>query len=137
MNVKWPSSCIIYFPKNRNLDTGIFVDAEYIYNVYILITACRPGTFGPGCIMTCGHCKAGHSCNNSTGVCHNGCQEGWWGDNCRYTDGENGNHYNNAHIQYTANFDGCKNDNFQMQCFNSFSYFCLKYNFWYLVLSMF
>ena len=46
-------------------------------------------------------------------------------------------HYNNTPIQYTANFNGCKNDNFQMKFFNYSLIFCLKYNFGYTVLSMF
>ena len=30
-------------------------------------------------------------------------------------------------VQYTAIFHGCKNDNFQMKIFDSFSYFCSKH----------
>ena len=36
-------------------------------------------------------------------------------------------HYANTPMQYTAVFDGCKNDNFQMNFFLYFSYLCSKH----------
>ena len=36
------------------------------------------------------------------------------------------NHYDYTPIKYTANFNGCKNDDFQF----NFSYFALKHRYW-------
>ena len=37
-------------------------------------------------------------------------------------------HYDKTPMQYTANFNGCKNDDFQVK--QIFSYFCLKHRLW-------
>ena len=37
------------------------------------------------------------------------------------------NHYENTPMQYTAIFHSCKNDNFQFNFFDFFSYFCSKH----------
>ena len=34
-------------------------------------------------------------------------------------------HYTNMSVQYTVNFNGCKNDNFQFKFLDFFSYFLL------------
>ena len=40
------------------------------------------------------------------------------------------NHYENTPMQYTAIFQGCKNDNLQMKKMLYFSYFCSKHRLW-------
>ena len=39
-------------------------------------------------------------------------------------------HYANMSVQYTAIFDDCKNDNFQMKIFDIFPFFCSKHRLW-------
>ena len=34
------------------------------------------------CDFSCGKCKNGAFCDNTTGDCHNGCQENWLGSRC-------------------------------------------------------
>eukprot|EP00057_Strongylocentrotus_purpuratus_P012299 XP_011666773.1 PREDICTED: angiopoietin-1 receptor-like [Strongylocentrotus purpuratus] len=48
------------------------------------ITLCTIGTYGPGCSQTC-HC-ANSSCDIYSGICAEGCQTGWSGDNCQIPD---------------------------------------------------
>ena len=40
------------------------------------------------------------------------------------------NHNENTPTQYTAIFHGCKNDDFQLNYFYFFSYFCSKHILW-------
>ena len=39
-------------------------------------------------------------------------------------------HYKNTPMQYTAIFQGCKKDNFQMKDCDVFLYFCSKHRLW-------
>ena len=41
-----------------------------------------------------------------------------------------GHYYANMSMQYTVIFHGCKNDNFQINFFYIFSYFCSKHRLW-------
>lgn len=44
--------------------------------------ACPNGSYGSGCLNCVGHCKDNQVCNHSTGLCHDGCLDGWKGINC-------------------------------------------------------
>ena len=39
-------------------------------------------------------------------------------------------HYQNTSMQHAANFDGCKNDNFQLKCFDLFFILAQKHRLW-------
>ena len=43
---------------------------------------------------------------------------------------ETQHHYANMSVQYTANFNGCKSDNFQFKCLDFFLIFCSKHRLW-------
>lgn len=46
-------------------------------------SACQHGYFGSECKDTCStHCSGNGSCNSITGVCDNGCKDGWSGSTC-------------------------------------------------------
>lgn len=45
------------------------------------VSACPKGTYGRDCASVCkGYCKNG--CNSVTGKCDNGCEPGWYTDEC-------------------------------------------------------
>ena len=44
--------------------------------------ACGNGTYGPGCIETCGHCRDQRDCYNVNGSCLLGCEDGYRGELC-------------------------------------------------------
>jgi hypothetical protein len=49
-------------------------------NIYIKISACAVGKYGPGCKNTCNeNCKG---CHYITGYCEKGCNDGWIGKKC-------------------------------------------------------
>lgn len=51
-----------------------------------LSKACLDGHYGLNCALKCvGRCKDHDLCNHTTGLCDNGCADGWTGGNC--TDG--------------------------------------------------
>lgn len=44
-------------------------------------TECLPGSFGLNCLATCiGYCR--DPCNYISGICDNGCLDGWLGQHC-------------------------------------------------------
>ena len=43
---------------------------------------CPVGSFGQDCQEKCGKCKSGITCNITTGVCHDGCEDGYEGEYC-------------------------------------------------------
>lgn len=48
--------------------------------IYILLTACPSGWYGPNCTNQCGiNC---YSCNRFNGDCEFGCMPGWEGRTC-------------------------------------------------------
>lgn len=50
---------------------------------FINFTACPHGYFGLDCLHKCStYCSGNGSCNPSTGVCNNGCKDGWSGSKC-------------------------------------------------------
>lgn len=42
---------------------------------------CAPGYFGENCARQCGHCRRGY-CDQATGTCQFGCNDGFYGDSC-------------------------------------------------------
>lgn len=45
--------------------------------------ACPAGYYGLQCESKCvGHCKDSETCNHISGLCDNGCGDGWTGSNC-------------------------------------------------------
>jgi len=42
---------------------------------------CRTGYYGSDCNVACGACKTG-TCNEKTGACTGGCDDGWNGNKC-------------------------------------------------------
>lgn len=48
----------------------------------MFFTECSDGTYGQGCINTCGNCSNGDRCNHVNGSCPNGCDAGVFGDKC-------------------------------------------------------
>lgn len=45
--------------------------------------ACPAGYYGLHCKSKCvGHCKDIVACNHTSGLCDNGCDDGWTGTNC-------------------------------------------------------
>lgn len=53
-----------------------------ILNQSFFFTECSFGTYGQGCIHTCGNCRNGDRCNHVNGSCPNGCGAGVFGDKC-------------------------------------------------------
>lgn len=54
----------------------------YVIHVYML-TECHPRHYGLECKSNCvGHCKENDPRNHTTGLCYNGCFDGWTGKNC-------------------------------------------------------
>lgn len=47
-----------------------------------LFLVCELYKYGPNCTEDCGHCKHSRSCSIDTGVCPDGCEEGWTGEHC-------------------------------------------------------
>ena len=47
----------------------------------INITGCGNGTYGRGCLSTCGQCQNG-TCNVTNGHCLYGCLSGWQSPHC-------------------------------------------------------
>lgn len=48
-----------------------------------MITACPNGYFGLDCREKCStYCSGNGSCSHITGVCDNGCKDGWSGPKC-------------------------------------------------------
>lgn len=47
-----------------------------------LNAACPEGSYGLECDECVGHCKDNKPCNHSTGLCDNGCFDGWKGMKC-------------------------------------------------------
>lgn len=59
---------------------------RFIEYTIFLSKACPGGHYGLSCAEKCvGQCKDQDHCNHTTGVCDNGCADGWTGGNC--TDG--------------------------------------------------
>lgn len=49
----------------------------------MIFTACPSGSFGLGCSYKCNaYCMGNESCDPVTGICYNGCKEGWSGLKC-------------------------------------------------------
>ena len=52
------------------------------YLVFVLLTECKPATFGFDCRSAC-HCANNSDCNRFNGSCANNvCAPGWQGNNC-------------------------------------------------------
>lgn len=52
-----------------------------MYCSTLYVSACPKGTYGRDCASVCkGYCKNG--CNSVTGKCDNGCEPGWYTDEC-------------------------------------------------------
>lgn len=46
-------------------------------------TACSHGYFGIDCVHKCStYCSGNGSCSRFTGVCYEGCKDGWSGSQC-------------------------------------------------------
>lgn len=53
-----------------------------IYTIF-LKKGCPFGYYGPNCESKCvGYCVDNESCNHINGLCDNGCNDGWTGENC-------------------------------------------------------
>lgn len=49
-----------------------------------LLTACPQGYFGLDCVHTCNtYCSGNGSCSHISGVCDEGCKDGWSGSKCK------------------------------------------------------
>lgn len=58
-------------------------DLILIFYRFTLLTACPHGYFGRDCLHKCStYCSGNGSCNPFTGVCDNGCKDGWMGLKC-------------------------------------------------------
>lgn len=61
-------------------------DIKSMQKLYFLInfikSDCVSGFYGDSCQNTCGKCKADASCNTTSGVCPDGCQDHWILPNC-------------------------------------------------------
>ena len=49
---------------------------------FVSTKACNNGTYGHGCLETCGHCRDQKDCHNVNGSCLTGCEDGYRGDLC-------------------------------------------------------
>lgn len=59
----------------------IFFSDRNIISSYDYFLACLKGTYGRDCAFVCtGYCKNG--CNAVNGKCDNGCDPGWYTDDC-------------------------------------------------------
>ncbi|XP_036370698.1 receptor-type tyrosine-protein phosphatase T-like [Octopus sinensis] len=47
----------------------------------ITLYGCPPVLYGEDCINEC-HCSRGESCHQISGICKNGCEDGWYGEKC-------------------------------------------------------
>lgn len=53
----------------------------FLYVSNLCYTECPPGSFGLNCFTTCrGYCR--DTCNHISGICDNGCLDGWFGQYC-------------------------------------------------------
>lgn len=53
------------------------------YCIHHFYIECLPGQFGMGCRERCsGYCLNNEPCEHVSGVCSNGCQNGFIGTNC-------------------------------------------------------
>ena len=50
---------------------------------------CQNGLFGHSCEQRCGMCKDNYICDKKTGVCPNGCADGYHGDQCIQSKAQN------------------------------------------------
>lgn len=48
-----------------------------------MFAECDGHTYGYNCQEHCGICRNGEECDTVTGVCPNGCDTGYMGDNCK------------------------------------------------------
>lgn len=55
----------------------------FLLNILFLATACLNNTYGTGCSGNCGHCVDWEECDHVNGVCHNGCEAGYYSDRCK------------------------------------------------------
>ncbi|XP_046558970.1 multiple epidermal growth factor-like domains protein 10 isoform X1 [Haliotis rubra] len=59
---------------------GVWILAFFVVTpacwIQLILGTCSPGKFGESCLYSC-HC--GHSCNQTTGVCGEGCDSAWVG----------------------------------------------------------
>lgn len=52
-------------------------------DLFCFMTVCPKGYFGPDCLHKCStYCSGNESCNRFTGVCDEGCKDGWSGPIC-------------------------------------------------------
>lgn len=73
-------------------DSKRYMFSSWLFYDYIIWTltyvylffnaACPKGSYGSECKKCVGHCKDNKACNHSTGLCDNGCLDGWKGINC-------------------------------------------------------
>lgn len=49
-------------------------------NIY---SVCPGGKYGHECTGECGFCQDGKPCDHVSGICTNGCKDGWSGDKCK------------------------------------------------------
>ena len=47
------------------------------------ILECPGGSFGQDCLEVCGGCKSKTTCNATTGICPDGCNNGFEGSHCK------------------------------------------------------
>lgn len=51
--------------------------------LFLCLIECAYGWYGAGCKQLCpGHCRNNVTCNQYTGVCDEGCADGWNGSFC-------------------------------------------------------
>lgn len=49
----------------------------------LTFAACSPGYFGANCAAQCStYCKGNRTCDRFTGICDEGCNDGWNGGKC-------------------------------------------------------
>lgn len=64
-------------------DIKCFNHLIYTMNIMYIKKGCTPGYYGPKCKSKCfGYCKDNEPCNHISGLCDNGCYDGWTGENC-------------------------------------------------------
>ena len=55
---------------------------SYISVCLFHIKGCSNNTYGLHCTLTCGNCSNGQQCHHVTGICPQGCVQGYDGDTC-------------------------------------------------------
>ncbi|XP_029634480.1 protein draper-like isoform X2 [Octopus sinensis] len=88
MRVTYPGGmeCNLKPNTNKTMCTGdatadkLYIDGKAGVN-HIKLIGCPPELYGKNCTNEC-HCSRGESCHQISGICKNGCEDGWHGKKC-------------------------------------------------------